>query len=55
MDKNKEETIFNFINETHNVNSMINHTIEVEHNPNKAEQMFNDDISIIIKPKVKQA
>lgn len=34
---------------------MINHTIEVESKPVQAEQNFPDDISIIIKPKIKQA
>lgn len=50
MEPQKEDAVFSFINETHNVNSIINFTIDEKLNGGKNEKIFNDDISVIIKP-----
>lgn len=52
VSKEKEDAIFSFINETHNVDSMMNFTIEAQHPLKETPQAFNDDISVIFKPKV---
>ena len=52
LDRQKEDAVFSFINETHNVDSVINFTIDEKLNGAKNEKIFNDDISVIIKPSV---